>query len=1207
MSTTVATRRRLWIWGVAALLPLLMSTGIVWIIATPSGLHRAVVVANSLLDADLAVGTIEGRLLDQVVLHNLHYRDENSGVDVTVHTARLKLRLRDLLSRTIHLETAQLRGVVVTLFEPNDPASEPFVLPTDINIHLDNTKVNDLKIVRQQQALFALDQAELVATLIDGALSVQKMALRSAQLEADLDGSLRTANGYVGKGSGRVRWNQANRSWVGDFNVQADNGVAQLMAHLKEPAVAALEVTLPTEHRDTAPWHYRLEVPAIDPRGTFTNDDALKSFAAHLEGSGTLQQGNTAGQIAINGLAVDITSLHYARTASAVNLDGQLRVGGGSLDATGSIRTDDNPLSGTISASWRNVMLPASLIGQALRTDGKAVITGALENYETRGDITLWRQRIPTQVQMTVRGSPGLFQLDQLRITQPAGRLDAAGRIGVAGGVNWNIQAQAHRFNPGAIVSGWPGSLDFDLTSRGRLDGKFPVGQVRLSGLRGQLRGRHITGDAQLQLDPGLHLVGSAVVHSGRSRVQLDGVQGTDLAAQVQFDIATLNDWMPDTSGTLHGLITANGVWPDMSIAATATGTGLRVDQMQVDQLALDLRIANLQHPAGHATVSIERASLKNYALDSIDLTMDGDATRHQIALRSSGPRLSADFTAVGTWTAPYWRGHFDTLAVRLPDVAPFSHPVLQQPFDLQLSKESLQLSRTCLTQDRIHVCVEGDADAHGLRHAGYSVADLPVSMVNAFLPSGLPLQFEGQLNGTGNVTRDADETLSGSATIAMDSGRVLRTTPDGPVELTTVTALQVNAKLAGTHGEGRISAMIGKSGQVQGFVAVEGIGDITPAVSGQLTAQNLEASIVPLGLALRNGTLAVSADGSDRLQISGAVESGEGTMRFNGEVTTAGIGHVQLRGDRFLAVDIPGARLLATPDLELNRSAERMTLTGSVRIPVASFDVKKMPQSTSQEASPDVVVIDDPVPADKSRDLLPLYATVTVELGDKVKVAGYGLDASLDGKLVVTDRPGETTTGSGELRLQGTYAAYGRVLTIKKGQMLFAGTPLTNPRLDLSAVRTIGDVTAGLNVTGDAAHPEVAVFSEPAMAEADAISYLVAGRPLAQLGQGDNNTGALQSAARSLGIATSGVLAKNLGGKLGIGEFSVDDSAALGGAAFTVGRYLSPRLYVSYGVALFTPGEVVTLRYRLLDRLTIESENTQQSSRAGVKLRIER
>ncbi|MFL6620542.1 MAG: translocation/assembly module TamB domain-containing protein, partial [Povalibacter sp.] len=85
------------------------------------------------------------------------------------------------------------------------------------------------------------------------------------------------------------------------------------------------------------------------------------------------------------------------------------------------------------------------------------------------------------------------------------------------------------------------------------------------------------------------------------------------------------------------------------------------------------------------------------------------------------------------------------------------------------------------------------------------------------------------------------------------------------------------------------------------------------------------------------------------------------------------------------------------------------------------------------------------------------------------------------------------------------------------------------------------------------------------------------------------------------------GLLANNLGKRLGVDELGVKDSEELGGAALTVGQYLSPRLYLSYGVGLFEPGEVVTLRYKLSDQFTIEALNGPRDSRAGVEYRIEK
>ena len=40
--------------------------------------------------------------------------------------------------------------------------------------------------------------------------------------------------------------------------------------------------------------------------------------------------------------------------------------------------------------------------------------------------------------------------------------------------------------------------------------------------------------------------------------------------------------------------------------------------------------------------------------------------------------------------------------------------------------------------------------------------------------------------------------------------------------------------------------------------------------------------------------------------------------------------------GERVLAADIPGARVIVTPDLDLVRTEERMTVSGQVTIPEA-------------------------------------------------------------------------------------------------------------------------------------------------------------------------------------------------------------------------------------------------------------------------------
>ena len=76
---------------------------------------------------------------------------------------------------------------------------------------------------------------------------------------------------------------------------------------------------------------------------------------------------------------------------------------------------------------------------------------------------------------------------------------------------------------------------------------------------------------------------------------------------------------------------------------------------------------------------------------------------------------------------------------------------------------------------------------------------------------------------------------------------------------------------------------------------------------------------------------------------------------------------------------------------------------------------------------------------------------------------------------------------------------------------------------------------------------------------------------------------------------------------RLGIDEASVEENEMIGGSALTIGEYLSPRLYLSYGVGLFEPGEVIALRYKLAEDMGLRGQRGTEETRAGVEYRIEK
>ena len=69
----------------------------------------------------------------------------------------------------------------------------------------------------------------------------------------------------------------------------------------------------------------------------------------------------------------------------------------------------------------------------------------------------------------------------------------------------------------------------------------------------------------------------------------------------------------------------------------------------------------------------------------------------------------------------------------------------------------------------------------------------------------------------------------------------------------------------------------------------------------------------------------------------------------------------------------------------------------------------------------------------------------------------------------------------------------------------------------------------------------------------------------------------------------------------------AVLESRTLGGSVFGVGKYLSPKLYVSYGVSMIGSGSAVTLKYLLRRGFDIEIESSTIENRASLNWRLER
>ncbi|MFP5374350.1 MAG: translocation/assembly module TamB domain-containing protein, partial [Gammaproteobacteria bacterium] len=339
--------------------------------------------------------------------------------------------------------------------------------------------------------------------------------------------------------------------------------------------------------------------------------------------------------------------------------------------------------------------------------------------------------------------------------------------------------------------------------------------------------------------------------------------------------------------------------------------------------------------------------------------------------------------------------------------------------------------------------------------------------------------------------------------------------------------------------------------------------------------------------------------------RIAGSVRSGRGVLAVDGSLGWRGDGVplvLNLRGRDVLVSDTRDLYAVADPEVTVRYSAgQPIEVTGTVAVPEALIDLERLDRGVSP--SPDVVILDPVEPGDDGI-ATPLALDLTLVLGEDVRMRGFGLDGGLDGRLRVRQRPGRQMTASGQLQVDGRYRAYGQRLDITRGSLVWTGGPVGDPVLDIRAERDLGDVTVGVAVRGRASAPQATVWSNPATSQSEALSYLALGRPLSAVSGAERDQLNAANAALSAG---GSLIASQLAASIGLDDAGVLQSRALGGSVFGVGKYLSPRLYVGYGVSLLGTGQVLTLKYLLRRGFDIEIESSTIENRASLNWRIER
>ena len=1106
-----------------------------WLLGTQAGTAWALdhVLPRT---SGVAVGRVSGTLLGGVVLEDVRVRLPRDEIDV----ARLALdwdaaaALRGTLAfRTAAATSTAYRRVAASDVDAAAPSELPFTL------RVSAATIDALSITVGGETV-AFGPTEVVATLRGSRLAVERIASSSNGFtltgNVDVDISARLALNAAVQWSGTIAGTPASGS-------------------------ATLSGTWPT-----------LEV----------RHDLATPFAAHAEGTVDVAQTPRAE------LAIDWRDLAWPGVDALASPSGRINVAGTLAD---------------------------------YRYDGTGVlaIDGRAATLAARGkgsDTQLVLERL---------------DLDARRGAASAGVLAAEGTADLAA-MTVDVNVTATDIDPRWWNAGWPGRLRGTAVMRAGL-APFGVAFNSLD-IAGTLRGYTLAlrGAVEYNAPDRWRLAGVRLA-SGANRVALDGAlrpAGLDLVADV--DVADLNLLWPGLRGAAAGKVAIGGSFDEPSGRGRLAGRGIAFRDFSLEQVTIVGELGGARTAPLALQLEATGAARGPIRLQRVVAAASGTSAAHRVTLDLSGEEWRAQAAGDGAFAARTWRG---TLSQAEFDEDLLGRWQLVEPAAVVVGTREASLATVCLEHpsggrwcgaldvrgqpsDRL-VLVAQNFDLKTLRpvlppavslegvyQLSASLFDLTGNPRGAFALTGEKTHVRATTGEQQTYAADLDDLRAGAT---LGNGRVeltatLRGGDTGKVDLNaSIRDVRLsNSPIDGTlravwPDVGFLTLLAPELGQLGGSVAAElavsGTVD-EPEVDGKSTWQGGRVAVPAWGLVIDGIEATASSRGGRALEFDAKGSIGEGRVTLTGQTELDPRANwptrLALRGDSVRAVQLPEAEVFVTPDLAATVAWPDVRVTGTVKMPRASLGLSALPAQAVVPSADAVVHGRDGLRAARR---LQLHAAVDIVLGDEVHYAGLDLDTKVTGALHVDAEPNRSAIATGALTLAGTYNAYGQKLTLERGQLLFSG-PIDDPGVDVRAVRTIDTTRVGVELAGTIKSPRTRVFSTPTMSDADALSYLLLGRPMT--GNGTGETATLQAAALTMGLNQALPVVQRLGATLGLDELSVQTTATDTGALMA-GKNLSPKLYIRYSYGLFNRIGGLLLRFKFSERLSVETRSGDQKS----------
>jgi translocation and assembly module TamB len=1224
-----------------------------WVIYTEAGLRFAVArlpeqMGKVTLKIQDVQGTIAGGFKARLVEvdHELTYvRVENGSARVNfwpILVGRISVRRAD----------ADLVLVQVKPRPKDRPKTPARFLPRFLSISAERAATPLLVIIAPNGRRVEFNDASGAGIVGHKVIRIFDGNIVYGFLHSRALGELRAADPTLLKGETTVRMIiDGQPEWRADVSFDGDLDKLPLSGKLQVPFRADLRGEL-LELSSNFHWTGQSEVHNFDLRA-FGAGDALGIVSGKLELGGEMNAFHARGPLEVPGLGQGLFDVVFEgnyddHVVNATHYEVTHRATGSHADGAGTIEAVDNGPKLMLAGHWRELRWPLALrfsaeTPQIFGSPGGSYRLEGVWPYELSGSGDLYVPQIdPMTVAMRGLLHKDHLQIDEMQLGAFGGKAVLAGNARWTPEQSWDLQGPVTNFDPGTLRPGFSGALNFDMKASGAPFGSDNV-DFSFANLQGRLRGNTASGAGHVVKRGEDWSFDSVRLHAGTTAFAIDGDMGPNRALNLTFSIDADNLGLlaEGARGTLHahGRIAGSSGAPVIKL--TAQGADIEHDDLKIAKLAANVDVDWRGQRASHADIAISRLTVDQRELTQFNAVLDGTTTDHAFKLDALAAKTSMHLSGRGAYLDDVWSA---TIADMLVDDTENLNLLLDAPVAVSASADSFKLGSLCLHGKVAQLCGNG-AWTPAAWNAQIDARNLPISTLTAGLTPRV--EYQGTVNASARLSGSGNGPFVGDARADLVDASIRHKLASGRTDVISFGSGYVTLKAEPDHLSGELRFDAAARGLIVGRMRAERSGDdmaqwplraqlqmatgelgfITlyapdidrasghfdanlsfegtlgaPSASGVIKLSGAELDFYQLNLAMRQ-LEAEARIVTNNLEFSANGKAGAGSLSSTGKIEWREgkpYGDITLDGQNLRMVDVPEARIDASPDLDFRIAADEIFVKGEVKVPLARIRPADLTNAVLPSA--DEVLVGPTEQVEK--DPFKVTSEITLTLGDKVTIETYGLSGHVTGSITERTLPGQPTRATGELQVKdGQYTALARKLDIERGRLIFADRLLVDPAVDIRAVKVFPDVKAGVNVRGTLREPRLTFFSEPAIPQSQIVSLILAGGSF-QSAQDQGRAGNSQASQEVAGQAAA-LIAAQLGNKIGIPDISVesdydyDHGAGEGaiGTSLVLGKYLSPRLYVSYGISLTESINTIKMRYTLNDRWTVKTEAGKERS----------